>query len=263
MYLPPPTYFGISAFRIMQRTSVIWAAAYETKIMRLQSSFFFNQRPGLLNSLWDFPLLNLLPVRSSESDVPHLALNYTFLSFICREGDFGLCQVSCRLPCTFLLFWEGTGWLVYTMTETRVFPPTQMSILSSKGTVALCPGSGWESLLSSSAAQWHKGFSQLYHAAGPNPLPYWSRCTEICQVLARESWNKTEDVAKCSVTATYFNVTVCKPRDLSYPRRTAPGFNFASNNQLNTFTHRRKGRNHVEQESAWSWQKLWGVCHTW
>lgn len=85
---------------------------------------------------------------------------------------------------------------------------------------------------------------------------YWSRCTEICQVLARESRNKTEDVAKCSVTATYFNVTVCKPRDLSYPRRTAPGFNFASNNLLNTFTHQRKGRNHVEQESAWSWQKL-------
>lgn len=30
-----------------------------SKIMTLRSSFSFNQRPGLLNSLWDFPLLNL------------------------------------------------------------------------------------------------------------------------------------------------------------------------------------------------------------
>lgn len=78
---------------------------------------------------------------------------------------------------------------------------------------------------------------QLSYIAGPNMLPYWSRCTQICQVLARENWNKKEDVAKCSETPTYFNVTVCKPRDRSYPWRTAPGFNFASNNQLTTFTH--------------------------
>lgn len=106
-------------------------------------------------------------------------------------------------------------------------------------------------------------FWQLHYAVEPNALPYRSRGTEIRQVLAIESRNKEEVVAKCSETTTYFHVTIWKPRDLSYPRGAAPGFNFASNNQLNTFAHQQKGCNHVEQKSAWSRQKLWGVRHTW
>lgn len=106
-------------------------------------------------------------------------------------------------------------------------------------------------------------FWQLYNAVGPNAFPYRSRRTEIRPVLARESQNKVEVVAKCSETTTYFHVAAWKPRVLSYPRRAAPGFNLTLNNQLNTFAHQRKGRNHVEQKSAWSWQKLWGVRYTW
>lgn len=84
-------------------------------------------------------------------------------------------------------------------------------------------------------------FWQLYYPVGPNAFPHPSCRTEIRPVLAKESRNKDELVAKRSETTSYFLVATWKPRDLAYPRRAAPGFNFVSNNQLNTVARQRKG----------------------
>lgn len=100
-------------------------------------------------------------------------------------------------------------------------------------------------------------------AAKLNTLPYWSLPHSSESGPGQEN-DKTRKRIKsnASKTGEYFSTAVTQPWNLSNSLCTAADFHSASGPRPYHLKPPTEGGNHVVQESASSWQKLWGAHHT-
>lgn len=149
-------------------------------------------------------------------------------------------------------FVVGRPWLiVFTTTETPVFPSTWCSSYSPKGQLLCAPGQDGKPFCPAPLHSYTKAFHNCIIQWGPNALPYWSRCTEICHNRKRDQEREHGQMQR---SGRIFQPERLQTQRISYPWSAAPAAHAAPSNQAQ-LQQLTKARNHVEQQNAWSRQQ--------
>lgn len=151
-------------------------------------------------------------MRSSESDVPHLALNHTFIAFICRGGRLwslpGILQAAMHI--SFVL---GRHRLIsmYNHRDPSISSNANVHFTLQRYSCFVFRIRMRKSSVQHCFTVTQRLFTTVL-CSGAERASTLEPLHRICLVLARESRNKAEDMAKCSETGTYFTATVCKAK---------------------------------------------------